>query len=341
MNQSRHKKGVFFLKTIIVTGGAGFIGSHLCEALLVKGNKVINIDSFNNYYNPQIKRSNVNETINYMKIRNISPNLYVVKEGDIRDFDFLSKIFKENHIDAVVHLAAYAGVRPSIENPTLYTDVNINGTVNLLECLKKFSVKKHVFASSSSVYGNNKQVPFSEDDFVDNPISPYASTKKAGELLCHTYHHLYHINTACLRFFTVYGTRQRPDLAIYKFTKLILEGKHIPFYGDGSTERDYTYIEDILDGLLKALDWVDSEEKRFEVFNLGESNTISLSEMVRTIEESLGIKAQLDRLPIQLGDVSKTYADISKAKRILGYDPHTVFEDGIREFIDWYKKKMA
>lgn len=336
-----HKEWRDFMNTVLVTGGAGFIGSNLCESLLLRGNKIINIDSFSDYYNPQIKRSNVNEMKNYLKLRNISHKFYDVKEGDIRDYDFLSKVFMENQIDAVVHLAAYAGVRPSIENPVLYTDVNINGTVNILECMKKYGVKKHVFASSSSVYGNNKKVPFSEDDYVDNPISPYAATKKAGELFCHTYHHLYDINTACLRFFTVYGARQRPDLAIHKFTKLILEGKPIPFYGDGSTQRDYTYIDDILDGIIKALYWVDSEKKRFEIFNLGESNTISLSEMVRTIEDALGIKAQLDIFPIQPGDVETTFADISKAKRILGYDPHTIFKDGIREFVDWYRKKKA
>lgn len=328
------------MNTIAVTGGAGFIGSHLCEALLKNGNKVINIDSFNDYYDPTIKRNNVEETRGFLRRNNIDNDMYMVEEGDIRNFYFLKRIFKENKIDNIVHFAAYAGVRPSILNPVLYTDVNVNGTVNLLEISRMYDIKRFVFASSSSVYGNNRKVPFSEDDIVDFPISPYAATKKAGELLCHTYHSLYNINMACLRFFTVYGPRQRPDLAIYKFTKLILEGKAIPFYGDGSTERDYTYIDDIVDGLVKAIAWVNVGLGKYEVFNLGESNTISLDRMVRAIEDALGKKAEIIRMPMQKGDVNRTFADISKAKKILKYNPQTNFEDGVNSFIQWFNNNL-
>lgn len=326
------------MDTVLVTGGAGFIGSHVCEALLNKRNRVISLDSLNDYYNPKFKKNNLKEIEKTREALNLESAYFLSVEEDIRNKAFLDEVFEEYKPDAVVHLAAYAGVRPSIQNPVLYTDVNINGTVNMLECMKKYGVKKHVFASSSSVYGNNKEVPFSEDDPVDHPISPYAATKKAGELICHTYHHLYDINTACLRFFTVYGPRQRPDLAIYKFTELMLTGKPIPFYGDGTTQRDYTYIDDIIDGILKALDWVDSSEKRYGVFNLGESNTITLAEMVQTIENALGVKANLQRLPAQPGDVERTFADITRSREIFGYNPHSVFSDGIEKFVDWFKK---
>jgi UDP-glucuronate 4-epimerase len=325
------------LSTIVVTGGAGFIGSHLCEALLKKGNTVINIDSFNDYYDPKIKRNNVEETRSFIRVNQIDDNSYKVAEGDIRDCGFLKQVFEENQVDTIVHLAAYAGVRPSIQNPVLYTDVNINGTVNLLEISKMCDIKRFVFASSSSVYGNNTKVPFAEDDVVDFPISPYAATKKAGELLCHTYHSLYNINMACLRFFTVYGPRQRPDLAINKFTNLISAGQPIPFYGDGSTERDYTYIEDIIDGLTKAIQWVGEGNGKYEVFNLGESNTITLSRMVKAIENALGKRAEINRMPMQPGDVNRTFADVTKAKEILGYNPRMEFEEGICKFVKWFQ----
>jgi len=329
---------VIHVTTAIISGASGFIGSHLSEALLQRRTKIINIDNFNDYYDPQIKRNNVRETREFLNNNRLSEDQYIVEEGDIRDIDFLNRVFEQHKVDAVVHLAACAGVRPSIQDPVLYTDVNINGTVNLLEMCKKYNVKQFVFASSSSVYGNNEKVPFSEEDVVDYPISPYAATKKAGELLCHTYHSLYNINMACLRFFTVYGPRQRPDLAIHKFTKLISKGKPIPYYGDGSTERDYTYIEDIIDGVVKALEWAGEGKGKYEVFNLGESNTIRLSRMVAAIEDALGKKAIINQLPMQPGDVNRTFADISKAKRILGYQPKWHFEDGIAQFVRWFKE---
>jgi UDP-glucuronate 4-epimerase len=322
-------------KTCLVTGGAGFIGSHTCEALLKKGCRVICVDNFNDYYDPRYKRENVREI--EMTAQTLG-GYFELCEGDIRDTEFLNDVFDRTRPELVVHLAACAGVRPSIENPVLYTSVNLNGTVNILECLKKYDIRRYIFASSSSVYGNNEKVPFAETDRVDNPISPYAATKKAGELICYTYHHLYNINTACLRFFTVYGPRQRPDLAIYKFTKLILEGQTVPFYGDGSTKRDYTYIEDIIGGITKACDWVTSPEKRYGIFNLGESNTISLTHLIETIERELGIKAKLDCQPLQPGDVNITYADISNSQSILGYRPSFDFSDGIKIFADWYRK---
>jgi UDP-glucuronate 4-epimerase len=324
--------------TCIVTGGAGFIGSHTCEALLKEGRDVICIDNFSDYYDVAYKRENVRAIEETALGLNRS---FTLREGDIRDSAFVDGVFNEAPQALVVHLAACAGVRPSIQNPELYVSVNINGTVNILEAIKKHGIKRFVFASSSSVYGNNDKVPFAETDSVDHPISPYASTKKAGELICYTYHHLYDINTACLRFFTVYGPRQRPDLAIYKFTRLISEGKKVPYYGDGSTKRDYTYIEDIIDGVLKACAWVDAKEKRYGVYNLGESNTISLSSMVQTIERELGLKAILDVQPNQPGDVKITYADISRSKEILGYNPQTSFDTGIKLFVAWYKKNRT
>lgn len=326
------------MKTVIVTGAAGFIGSHLCEKLLREGTAVVGIDNFNDYYSPAIKRANAKAVCATAKAENAS---FTMEEGDICDAEFVNGVFEKHAPQAVIHLAAYAGVRPSIKNPVLYSKVNVDGLLTMLEATRNHSVRTFVFASSSSVYGNNKKLPFSEDDFVDRPISPYAATKKAGELLCHTYHHLFDINIACLRFFTVYGPRQRPDLAIHKFTRMISEGEPIPFYGDGSSRRDYTYIDDTLDGVVKALGWASSPEKRFEVFNLGESHTIPLSGLVEEIEKALGKKAVLNRLPMQPGDVDCTYADISKARRVLGYDPKTPFEVGIRSFVDWYQRQQA
>jgi len=314
---------------ILVTGGAGFIGSHVCEALIEKNYSVIVYDNFNDYYPPEYKKENVRLFGNSAKII----------EGDIRDTTTLELCFSNHQIDAVIHLAACAGVRPSIEDPSLYMDVNLCGTTQILECMKKYEVKKLLFASSSSVYGNNSKVPFCENDPVDNPISPYAATKKAGELLCHTYHHLYGINIACLRFFTVYGPRQRPDLAIRKFTELIYNNEPIPFFGDGSMSRDYTYIEDTVSGILLALDWVSEGANKYEIFNLGESYTVSLNEMVKTIECVSGKSAKLNKLNVPSGDVKLTCADINKSKNILGYKPNTPFDEGIKKFIVWYETK--
>lgn len=325
-------------KYILVTGGAGFIGSHLITSLLKSGLKVASLDNFNDFYNPEIKRRNIKAITTQMAERGIPRDHFKIVEGDIRDLEQMDKLFASSSIQLVVHLAAMAGVRPSISAPLLYNDVNINGTLNLLEMSKKYGVKKFVFASSSSVYGNNEKVPFAENDFVDHPISPYAATKRAGELLCHTYHHLYGMDIACLRFFTVYGPRQRPDLAIHKFTKLIIDEEEVPFYGDGTTERDYTYIDDIIDGVLRAIQWVQNGQGHYEIFNLGESRTISLNEMVTILEKVIGKKARLKVLPMQPGDVKRTYADITKARKILGYHPVTAFEDGIEKFVQWYKE---
>jgi len=310
---------------ILVTGAAGFIGSHLCERL-VQTHQVIGLDNFCDFYDPAIKRENTSQLIPQKNFQLI--------ETDIRDENSLNELFSRNKIDLVMHLAAMAGVRPSIEDPKLYNEVNITGTVNLLEECKKHEIGKFIFASSSSVYGNNKKVPFCESDPVDHPISPYASTKKAGELICHTYHHLEKMSIACLRFFTVYGPRQRPDLAIIKFTRRILEGKSIPVFGDGSTRRDYTYIDDIIDGIIKTIDHVNSGWK-FDVFNLGESRSIELNKMISVIEDELGRKAVKEFHPMQPGDVNVTYADISKSRKILDYDPQTDFENGIKKFVEW------
>lgn len=325
------------MRTILITGGAGFIGSHLSERLLREGNKVLVTDNFNNYYDPAIKRNNVEEVKKTCVENNICLDNYIIFEGDIRDNEFLKEVFS-NKIDSIIHLAAMAGVRPSIEDPSLYYDVNITGTVNLLERCRENNIKKFIFASSSSVYGNNEKVPFAETDRVDNPISPYAATKKSGELLCHTYHHLFDINIACLRFFTVYGPRQRPDLAINKFTSLILEDKEIPFYGDGTTSRDYTFVEDIVSGIVSSINYVNTNDTVFEIFNLGGDKTVSLIEMVETIEDILGKKAKLNKLPMQPGDVNRTCADITHSKEIIGYNPKTTFKEGMKKFIEWKLK---
>ncbi|MCM3216408.1 GDP-mannose 4,6-dehydratase [Niallia taxi] len=318
------------MKTILVTGGAGFIGSHLCEYLLKQNMTVINIDNFNEFYDPKIKENNIKNALN-------NPN-YHLERGDIRDWDFLNEIYTKYNIEITVHLAAMAGVRPSIKDPLLYEDVNVKGTMNLLEMSKIYDVKKFILASSSSVYGNNKDVPFKETDIVDNAISPYAYTKKSCEVLAHVYKHLYNIDVIALRFFTVYGPRQRPDLAIHKFTDLISSGESIPFFGDGSTQRDYTYIDDIIDGVYKSVEFIENNNDVFEIFNLGESQTISLKQMVETIETSLNKSATINRLPMQPGDVTRTFADISKAKSMIGYNPSTVFNIGIDRFVEWYKE---
>ena len=314
---------------VLVTGGAGFIGSHTCEALLKKGHDVCIYDNFNDFYDPALKRGN---------IANIPAS---VMEADIRDGAALDKCLGSHCFDAVIHLAASAGVRPSIENPAIYVDVNINGTTQVLECMKKHNVKKLLFASSSSVYGNNQKVPFSENDAVDNPISPYAATKKACELLCHTYHHLYGINVACLRFFTVYGPRQRPDLAIRKFTEKIYANEPVPFFGDGNMGRDYTYIDDIVGGVLAALEWVQAKDASFEVFNLGNSYPVKLADMVKALEAEIGKEALVEKLPVPPGDVNLTWADITKSKKVLGYSPNTSFDEGIKKFVAWFRENRG
>lgn len=308
---------------ILVTGAAGFIGSHVSEHFLNQGHNVTGVDNFDKFYSEKIKQGNISELQ--------KNNGFKFFKADIRDSDALKKVFSKG-IDVVIHLAAKAGVRPSIEAIEEYYDVNVKGTLNLLQVMKEYNVKKMLFASSSSVYGNNEKLPFSESDPVDNPISPYASTKKSGELLCYVYSHLYGFNITCLRFFTVYGPRQRPDLAIHKFTRLINEGKAIPFYGDGKTSRDYTYISDILKGINSAFDNLNG----YKIYNLGNSVTVELNKLVSLIEDSLGKKAIIQKLPLQPGDVKITYADISKARSEIGYNPDYKIERGIKNFIGWY-----
>ncbi len=317
------------MNTYFITGGAGFIGSTLSEKLLELGNKVIAIDNFCDFYNPEIKENNVKELL-----KNSNFKLY---RNDIRDRQAVKKIFDENKIDVVMSLAAMAGVRPSIENPCLYQEVNCLGLQNILEEMKLHGVKNGVLASSSSVYGNCKEVPFREDMIVDYAISPYAATKKANEVMAHVYHKLYDMNIIMLRFFTVYGPKQRPDLAINKFTRLMLEGKEIPMFGDGTTSRDYTYVDDIVDGIIKSCEYTLSHQNVYEILNLGNSSPTSLMEMINIIAKTLGVEAKIKQLPMQPGDVDRTYADISKAKKMIGYEPKTTFEEGIRKFAEWYK----
>jgi UDP-glucuronate 4-epimerase len=312
---------------ILVTGGAGFIGSGVCEKLLSSGHKIICVDNFNDYYNPQIKENNISEM---RKDRN-----FILFRNDILKNELLEYIFSNNSIDIVIHLAARAGVRPSIDNARLYEEVNVRGTINLLECCKKFGVRRFVFASSSSVYGGNTKVPFSENDNVDHPVSPYAATKKAGELICYTYSHLFELNIFCYRFFTVYGPRQRPEMAIHKFTGLILSGKPIDVFGDGMSSRDYTYIDDITDTITDNLDKI----KGYEIFNLGNSHPVGLAELVGLIESATGKKAIINRMGFQPGDVQTTFADITKAKKMLNYSPATPIESGIAKFVEWYRAK--
>lgn len=312
-------------KTILVTGGTGFIGSHLIDRLLVNDNQIICLDNLNDYYNPEIKKLNQSEHL-------LHPN-YTFINGDIRDGETIRNLFENYSIDIVVHLAAMAGVRPSIEDPVLYTDVNINGTQTLLESMMESSVKKFVFASSSSVYGNNKKTPFSEDDIVDFQISPYGATKKMGEVMCYTYHHLSGIPTSCLRFFTVYGPRQRPEMAIHKFTRMIKNGEAIPFFGDGSTARDYTFIEDIINGILATI----TADDQFAIYNLGNSEPVKLDELVHVIGERVGVDPILDRQDLPTGDVQQTFADVSRAKSRLDYMPSISIDEGVDRFVDWYE----
>lgn len=315
-------------KNILVTGGAGFIGSHLVKYLLDENIwNVFVADNFNDFYSPEIKRQNTSAFLN-------NPH-FKLYENDICDYKNLKSIFAENKFDAIVHLAARAGVRPSLENPRAYAETNINGTLNLLELAREFEVEQFVFGSSSSVYGDRSKVPFSETDKISKPISPYAATKAAGELLCYAYSHLYDIRVVCLRFFTVYGSSQRPDLAIHKFAKLISENKPIPVFGDGTSKRDYTYVDDIIQGVRAAIDY---DKSKYEIINLGDSQTVQLRELIKLLEENLNKKAVIDRKPMQPGDVPQTFADISKAKELLNYSPQTKIDEGIKKFVKWFEK---
>ena len=316
------------MSNILVTGGAGFIGSHLCDRLLTLGHKVICLDNLNPYYSP------------VRKIKNIEPNFknknFTFINLDIVQKDQLEEIFQNYKIGTIIHIAARAGVRPSIEKPLWYEKTNILGTVNLLELAKQYQIKNFIFASSSSVYGQNKKIPFSETDNVDYPISPYATSKKACELYCYTYSYLYNLNVVCLRLFTVYGPRGRSDMAPYLFAQWIDQEKPIKRFGDGTTKRDYTYIDDIIDGIMACLD----KNFKFEIINLGNSKPIELNYFISIIEKELGKKAKIKELPSQLGDVPLTYADISKAKKLLGWEPKVSIEEGIKRFIEWYKREV-
>ncbi len=312
---------------ILITGGAGFIAFHLASALIARREQVSLLDNFNDFYDPEIKRQNIRDLQAMGQVQ--------VYEADILDREKLRRVFAQARPETVVHLAAWAGVRPSIEKPDLYSTVNVTGTVNVLEMARDFSVGCFIFGSSSSVYGGSTRVPFSEDDPVDRPVSPYAATKRAGELLCHTYAHNFSLHVTCLRFFTVYGPRQRPEMAIHKFARLICAGKQVPIFGPGDSRRDYTYVDDIVSGILAAIE----VNPQFEVVNLGESKTVALLELVQYLENALGKKARLVFLPEQPGDMKVTYADITHAKRLLGYNPQTPIEKGIKLFADWFRTK--
>jgi UDP-glucuronate 4-epimerase len=312
---------------ILVTGGAGFIGSNLIRHILTNtDHTVICVDNFNDYYSPAIKESNIAPFIGKPR--------FALYRADIVDYKTLKEIFDVEKIDKVCHLAARAGVRPSIEDPFIYQKANIQGTLNLLDLSREYKIKNFVFASSSSVYGNQKKVPFSEKDPVNQPISPYAATKKSTEMLAHTYHHLYDIPITALRFFTVYGTSGRPDMAPYKFTKWINEGIPVTKFGDGTTKRDYTYIDDIVPGILSAL----VKNLPFEIINLGNNKPVQLNYFIKLIENLVGKKAIIRKLPMQPGDVDITYADITKAQRLLDYNPVTTIEEGMEKFVNWYLK---
>jgi UDP-glucuronate 4-epimerase len=313
---------------VLLTGGAGFIGSHFLDRLMDEGHEVTVVDNFDPFYAESVKRANI--------ARHAAHERFHLVEADIRDAASIAKI--DQNIDAIVHLAAKAGVRPSIEDPTGYQATNVQGTLNLLEYARDRGIRQFVFASSSSVYGVNPRVPWREDDPVLLPISPYASTKVSAELMGHVYSKLYGIRFIALRFFTVYGPRQRPDLAIHKFAHLIREGRPIPFFGDGETRRDYTYVDDVVTGVMAAIGYEASE---FEVINLGNNRTVSLQEMVDTLEAALGRKAVLERLPMQPGDVPQTWADLGKAERLLGYRPTTGFREGVERFAAWLEKESV
>ena len=312
---------------VLVTGGAGFIGSHLVEKLLATGHEVIILDDFNDFYDPQIKHANIAGFASDVTICRV----------DLRDSESVRSVFRHEKIDTIAHLAARAGVRPSIQHPRLYYDTNVTGTLHLLEAARVTGIQRFIFASTSSVYGVSKPVPFSEDQHLTQTLSPYGATKIGGEFLCSTYSHLYQMRVVALRYFTVYGPRQRPDLAIHQFTRRIYAGQPIDQFGDGSTRRDYTYIDDIIQGTLAALDY---EGPLYDVFNLGESQTIQLKDLISAIEDALGKKAKINELPEQPGDMPLTYADISKARKLLGYDPTTKLNEGLPKFTEWFLRSQ-
>ncbi len=314
---------------VLITGGAGFIGSHVAQRLLERGDRITILDDFNDFYDPARKRANL------VEVR--SSGDFDLVEGDIRDRALVEELFEKGAFDAVIHLAARAGVRPSLAEPILYEEVNCIGTLNLLEAARNHGPEVFIFGSSSSVYGINKKVPFAEDDEINQPISPYATTKRTGELLCYNYHHLYGLKTACLRFFTVYGPRQRPEMAIHKFTDLLARGEQIQMFGSGASRRDYTFIDDIVDGIEASLDLAPG----FEILNLGGAETTKLSDLVRWIAEELAIEPGIQYLPDQPGDVPVTYADVHKASKLLGYRPKVPIRDGLRRFVEWYQQETS
>jgi len=314
---------------ILITGGAGFIGSHLTQRLLERGDQIAVLDDFNDFYDPARKRVNVAPFLE-------NP-AYRLVEGDIRDATLVDELFRDSGFDAVVHLAARAGVRPSLQEPILYEDTNCIGTLRLLEAARAHGPETFIFGSSSSVYGINKKVPFSETDEVNQPISPYATTKRAGELLCFNYAHLYGLRTACLRFFTVYGPAQRPEMAIHKFTDLLARGETIPLFGDGASQRDYTFVDDIIDGVVATLDLAPP----FEILNLGGAETTALSDLVQWLADELGVEPNIEYLPDQPGDVPITYADVSKANALVGYSPKVPIREGLKRFVEWYRDSQT
>ncbi|HKF42409.1 MAG TPA: GDP-mannose 4,6-dehydratase [Thermoanaerobaculia bacterium] len=312
---------------LLITGGAGFIGSHLADRRLARGDRVVVLDDFNDFYDPAAKR------------RNTAPHAgksgYRLVEGDIRDGELLARLFAQERFDAVIHLAARAGVRPSLSQPVLYEEVNVLGTLRLLEAAVVSGKPRFLFASSSSVYGVNSKLPFSEDDPIDRPISPYAATKRGAELQVFAFHHVHGLEAVCLRFFTVYGPRQRPEMAIARFIRCLEEGRPIPFFGDGGSRRDYTYIDDIADGVEAALELTSA----FEIINLGGAHPVTLSDLVSAIEKATGKKAVLDRHPDQPGDVPVTFADVARAERLLGFKARVPLEEGLRRSVEWYRRE--
>lgn len=315
------------MKRVLITGAAGFIGSHLTDTLLARGDEVVGLDEFNDYYDPAIKRDNLAGALTHPK--------FTLVEADIRDEPVLRGVFEKHRPEVVVHLAARAGVRPSLQDPNLYHRVNVIGGQHILDACRDFRPSHLVFASSSSVYGGSVETPFSETNPVMRPISPYAATKRMNELQGHVYSHVYGLNVTMLRFFTVYGPRQRPDMAIHMFTKKVLRGESLPMFGDGSTRRDYTYIDDIIDGVVRCVD----RPFRYEIFNLGESHTTSLAELIELVGKHAGVAPVIDRQPLQPGDVEITYADVSHARELLGYNPRFSMDEGIARFVAWYRER--